>query len=137
MHRREDYEKRLIELDTMEKSILLRRQVRDREKELGLRLNIRPPTTTKVLMAYIFANCTVIEIYSMVAMWRFSDLSSLYALITSVITEAMAFAVYCAKAYSETKQEELMKLEREKLEAPELGSIGGGSLDEDQKGEEE
>lgn len=99
---------------------------------------MKRPTTTKVLMAYIFINCTAIEVYSMVAMWHLSDLSALYSLITSVVTETMAFAVYCAKAYSETREEERIKLERDRLDipAPEA-SVGGGSLDSDERGEED
>lgn len=66
-------------------------------------------------MAYIFINCTVVEIYSMVAMWHLGDLSSLYTLITAVVGETVSFAVYAAKSYNETKQEEIIKLERDKM----------------------
>lgn len=78
----------------------------------------KPPTTTKLLMAYIFLNCTVIEAYSMVVMWRLGDISALYALISAVVTESVSFAVYAAKAYNETKQEELIRLERDKMAQP-------------------
>ena len=77
----------------------------------------KPPTTTKIIMLYIFANCTAVEVYSMVAMWMFANLEALYALISAVISESLSFAVYAAKAYNETKQEELIKLERDKMEA--------------------
>jgi len=76
----------------------------------------KPPTTTKILMAFIFGNCTVVEVYSMAVMYLLQDLSSLYALITAVISESISFAIYAAKAYNETKQEEIIKLERDKLE---------------------
>lgn len=92
------------------------RKQKIREIKKSMR-RIRLPTTTKLMMLFIFANCSLVEGFSMLAMWRFADLSSLYALITAVVTETMAFAVYAAKAYHETKQEELMKLEREKLNA--------------------
>ena len=58
------------------------------------------PTTTKIIVAYIFANCTAVEIYSMVVMYRFQKLDALYSLITAVITESISFAVYCCKAYN-------------------------------------
>lgn len=74
------------------------------------------PTTTKIIVAFIFLNCTAIEVYSMAAMWLFADFEALYALITAVVSEAMAFAVYAAKAYNETKQEEIIRLERDKLD---------------------
>ncbi len=75
----------------------------------------KPPTTTKILMAFLFANCTVVEIYSMAAMYQLQDLSSLYALITAVVSESISFAIYAAKAYNETKHEELIKLERDRM----------------------
>lgn len=91
----------------------------EKEKEIyELKQSMRrwkPPTTTKLLMTFIFLNCTVVEVYSMVAMWVMMDLSPLYSLITAVVTESLSFAVYAAKAYNETKQEELIKLQREQI----------------------
>ncbi len=51
----------------------------------------------------------------MVVMYKLQNLDALYSLITAVITESISFAVYAAKSYNETKQEELIKLERDKL----------------------
>ena len=75
----------------------------------------KKPTTTKIIITYILVNCTVIEIYSMVAMWILNDLSALYSLIAAVVSESISFSVYAAKSYNETKQEELIKLERDKM----------------------
>ncbi len=72
--------------------------------------------TTKLLVVFLFANFTLVEIYSMVAMWHFGDLSALYTLIATVLAEPMTFAVYAAKAYKETKESERLRLERDKLE---------------------
>jgi len=91
----------------------------ERQKIHEVKIQMRrwkPPTTTKVLMAFIFGNCTAVEIYSMAVMYLLQDLSSLYALITAVVTESISFAVYAAKAYNETKQEEFIKLERDRME---------------------
>ncbi|MCD7805636.1 MAG: hypothetical protein LUH03_10950 [Oscillospiraceae bacterium] len=77
----------------------------------------KKPTTTKIVMAYIFINCTAVEIYSMVVMWKLQNLDALYSLITAVVTESISFAVYCCKSYNETKQEEIIKLERDKIES--------------------
>ncbi|MCD8088223.1 MAG: hypothetical protein LUE22_06525 [Oscillospiraceae bacterium] len=94
----------------------------DREAELReVKRSMRrwkPPTTTKIIMAWLIINCTAVEIYSMVAMWQLMNLDALYALITAVITETISFAVYAAKAYNETKQEELVKLARDQMEIP-------------------
>ena len=73
-------------------------------------------TATKLFMYFIFINCTAVEIYSMVIMYLFQDLSALTTLIGTVIGESITFAVYCAKSYHETKEEALMQLERDKFE---------------------
>ena len=57
--------------------------------------------TSKLAMAFIFLNCTFIEVYSMVAMWYFADLSPLYSLIGAVLGESIAYISYCAKAKKE------------------------------------
>ena len=55
--------------------------------------------------AYIFmiANCTVIEIYALIAMAFFADLSPLTTLIAAVVGECMSFLIYEAKAAIENK----------------------------------
>lgn len=58
-------------------------------------------STTKLIVAFIFLNCTIVEIYSMVVMYQLRDISSLCALITAVIGETISFAVYSAKATKE------------------------------------
>ncbi|MCD8098761.1 MAG: hypothetical protein LUE31_12250 [Lachnospiraceae bacterium] len=99
----------------------------DKEKELfDKRLEVKMvkrsmrsfklPTTTKIIMAFLLFNCSVIEIYSMWIMWKLQNLDALYSLITAVITESISFAVYAAKSYNETKQEEIIRLERQKLD---------------------
>lgn len=98
----------------------------DKEKELfDKRLEVKMvkrsmrsfkfPTTTKIIMAFLLINCTAVEIYSMVVMWKLQNLDALYSLITAVVTESISFAVYAAKSYNETKQEEIIKLERDKM----------------------
>ncbi|MCC8131522.1 MAG: hypothetical protein LUC38_05405 [Oscillospiraceae bacterium] len=87
------------------------------------------PTTTKIIVAYIFLNCTVVEIYSMVVMWKLQNLDALYALITAVVAESVSFAVYAAKSYNETKQEEIIKLERDKMDVAKR-EVAGDNLEE-------
>lgn len=55
-------------------------------------------------MWFIFCNCTAVEIYSMVAMWHFADLSALYALIGAVIGESITYISYNVKACRENTQ---------------------------------
>lgn len=117
--RRKDRDWTLDELDKEKEKYERQMVLYEKEKEIHeLKQSMRrwkPPTTTKLLMAFIFLNCTVVEVYSMVAMWVMMDLSPLYSLITAVVTESLSFAVYAAKAYNETKQEELIKLQREQI----------------------
>ena len=60
--------------------------------------------TTKLVMAYIIINCTIVEIYSMWVMVKLQDISGLYTLITSVIGETIAFLVYAVKSTKENTQ---------------------------------
>lgn len=57
-------------------------------------------------MAFIFmiGNCTVIEIYALVAMFFYADLSPLSTLIAAVVGECMSFLVYEAKASKENSE---------------------------------
>lgn len=71
--------------------------------------------TSKLLMLYIFSNGTIIEIYSMVIMFVMKDISALATLMTTVISETISFAIYSWKAYHETKEEEAILLERDRL----------------------
>lgn len=54
-------------------------------------------------MAFIFmiSNCTCIEIYALIAMFYFGDLSSLSTLITSVVGECVSFVAYEYKSMKE------------------------------------
>lgn len=72
-------------------------------------------TTTKQIMFFLLLNCTVVEIYSMIVIWRFGDLSALPAFITAAVTETISFAVYCVKSYLETKSEKNLEFETKKL----------------------
>ena len=72
--------------------------------------------THKVIMYFIFINCSVIEIYSMRVMIMFADLSALPTLMVAVITESISYAIYCAKSYSGTKQEKIQELDEKKFE---------------------
>ena len=114
-----DYDKQLKEVQK-EKELFDKRKEIDEVKRSMRRWN--PPTTTKIIMFFIFANCTVVEVYAMWVMWYLMNLDALYALISAVVGESVSFAVYAAKAYNETKQEELIKLERDKMENEEIES---------------
>lgn len=62
------------------------------------------PSTAKIALAYIFISCTAVQIYSMVAMWHFADLSALYSLIGATVGEAISYCAYAAKSAKENTE---------------------------------
>ena len=66
----------------------------------------------KKIMIAIFINGIVVEIYSMVVMFIFQDLSALYSLIGAVIGVSLSYAIYCAKSYFGKREEVRMELEK-------------------------
>ena len=72
-------------------------------------------TTTKQLMLFIVVNCSIIEIYTMIVMVKFQDLSALTALISAVVSESFSFMVYCTKSYLENRSEKNHEYDMEKL----------------------
>ena len=60
--------------------------------------------TSKLLIGFIFINCVTVEIYSMWVMYVLSDLSALSVLMTAIIGETFAYAVYSIKSTKENTQ---------------------------------
>ena len=58
-------------------------------------------TTSKLLIGFIFVNCIVVEVYAMWAMYKLADLSALSVLVTSIIGETIAYAIYSVKSMKE------------------------------------
>lgn len=71
--------------------------------------------TSKVLAIYLFTLLNVVIVYAMVAMWRFADFTYLGVLISDIAAQVLIYAIYCLKAYHGKKQEEVLKLEKNKL----------------------
>lgn len=59
------------------------------------------PPTAKIALGYIFLSCTVVQIYSMIAMWHFADLSALYSLIGATVGETISYCAYALKSARE------------------------------------
>lgn len=80
-----------------------RKRMKDEEKALKAQIHPKPkgPSQSKMGMWYIFISCTAVQIYSMVAMWHFADLSPLYALIGATVGEGITYYAYTAKAKAE------------------------------------
>jgi len=81
------------------------------------------PSTSKMAMWYILGTCTVVQIYSMVAMWHFGDLSALYSLIGATVGEGITFCAYAAKSAKENTKggivhDTAMKAQEQAQESP-------------------
>ena len=84
---------------------------KNNRKKLGL-------TTTKLLSFYLFAIFNVVLLYALIAMWHFEDLSYLGVVISDIIGQILVFGIYCIRAYLDTKSEENIKLEQQKIGLP-------------------
>ena len=84
---------------------------KNNRKKLGL-------TTTKLLSFYLFAIFNIVLLYALVAMWHFEDLSYLGVVISDIVGQILVFGIYCIRAYLDTKSEENIKLEKQKIGLP-------------------
>lgn len=63
----------------------------------------KPWTFAKKLTAFLIANCLVIEIYALITMWHFMDLTPLVALITAVVGDCIVACAYLIKSTYENR----------------------------------
>lgn len=105
------YQKKLAKAKQLAEIYELENQIAEIKKKKP-----RKYTTTKFIVFYLFVIFNVILIYSMVAMWKFMDLSYLGILLTDIASQIVVFLIYSIKAFKETKEEEKIKLEKSKLE---------------------
>ena len=94
-------------------------------------------TTTKQIMLFLIINCTVVELYAMFTMYHFQDLTTLDALISAVITETIAFLVYCVKSYFETRSEKMHELDMSRLNNQNSYGEDSPTYDENESVEDE
>lgn len=83
-------------------------------KKWKLNLKFKKPSTSKVLIIFLFANCTAIEIFSCFILFKAVqisalnslsvDFSPLTALIGAVVTEAIGYAIYAIKSLKENSK---------------------------------
>lgn len=93
--------RRIREAGRKDLMLRLMKEAEQKEKE---KYYPKKLTTAKVAMYYIFISCTVIQIFSMMAMWHFADLSALPGLIAAVVGETIAFCAYSAKSTKENTE---------------------------------
>ena len=86
------WEKEKVSCETLEKI---------REEKYNIKKNRIKLSTTKRIVAFLIINFTIVEAYSLWVMVKLQDLSALSVLVTSVIGEVIAFAIYALKATKE------------------------------------
>lgn len=97
----------------IEKDLLKRKQRIDKEKE-EIKNKRKKLTTTKLLMLFLFINCTLVELFTgwtMVQSIHIAmstglapDFSPLVTLIGAVVGEVFGFAVYSLKSSKENSE---------------------------------
>lgn len=96
-----EYTARLRELEKQKELLELKKQVRDREIELGIRKPRRKPCWSKAMMAVVYVICIEIIVYAEAVMWVRHDLSALYALIGVPAAMLGVFWAYAEKSKCE------------------------------------
>lgn len=71
-------------------------KLKDEKKKVSI--NIKKPTTDKLIAIYLFIILNVILVYSMISMWNFADLSCLGVLITDIAGQVITYYIYSKKA---------------------------------------
>ncbi len=75
-----------------------KKKIKNRGKEQKKRLSM-----SKRLTLFLFINCTIIQLFTLFITYKsfeigMGDLSALHLLITAVVTEVIAFAIYSIKS---------------------------------------
>lgn len=70
-------------------------KLKDEKKKVSI--NIKKPTTDKLIAIYLFIILNVILVYSMISMWNFADLSCLGVLITDIAGQVITYYIYAKK----------------------------------------
>lgn len=97
-----EHERKLKRIEIQGERKLLEAELKRKREEYWPKR--KPPSASKVALAYIFLSCTAVQLYSMAAMWHFADLSALYSLIGATVGEAISYCAYAAKATKENTE---------------------------------
>lgn len=82
----------------------LREEYKEKEKESRFKKKRKLPSTSKLIVAYLFVVLNIVLAYSLIAMWHFGDLSFLGILITDIAAQIMVQFFYVFKARSENRE---------------------------------
>lgn len=107
-----EFNRQLYELKKVNQQIEYKNRLEKERNKYKKKIHIE---TSKLLAVYLFALLNLVIIYSLVAMWHFSDLSYLGVLISDIAAQVLIYAIYCIKAYNAKKSEEELKYRRERF----------------------
>lgn len=97
-------EKKLQQWEKKREYIIAKEKIKAEKQEIK---NKYKPSTSKFLMAFLFINCSIIEIYTMfviilsMRMGFEADFGPLQMLITAVVAQVIGYAIYSLKASKE------------------------------------
>lgn len=97
-----EHERKLRRIEIQGERKLLEEELKQKREEYWPKR--KPPSASKLALAYIFLSCTAVQLYSMAAMWHFADLSALYSLIGATVGEAISYCAYAAKSTKENTE---------------------------------
>lgn len=91
-----EYERKLKEVQRENESIDRYNKLKEEKRKVSI--DIKKPTTDKLIAIYLFIILNVILVYSMISMWNFADLSCLGVLITDIAGQVITYYIYAKKA---------------------------------------
>lgn len=91
-----EYERKLKEIQRENESIDRYNKLKKEKRKVSI--DIKKPTTDKLIAIYLFIILNVILVYSMISMWNFADLSCLGVLVTDIAGQVITYYIYAKKA---------------------------------------
>jgi hypothetical protein len=91
-----EYERKLKEVQRENESIDRYNKLKKEKHKVSI--DIKKPTTDKLIAIYLFIILNVILVYSMISMWNFADLSCLGVLVTDIAGQVITYYIYAKKA---------------------------------------
>ena len=91
-----EYERKLKEVQRENESIDRYNKLKKEKRKVSI--DIKKPTTDKLIAIYLFIILNIILVYSMISMWNFADLSCLGVLVTDIAGQVITYYIYAKKA---------------------------------------
>jgi len=96
------FDRQMERIKAKNKSLEYQKLLKEEKNKYGFHL--KKPTTNKFMAFYLFVILNVIVVYALIAMWHFSDLSYLGALITDIAGQVIVYYIYAKKSTIENSK---------------------------------